>query len=235
MTKPRTWSRTAPVLDEAEVAAYLEANTDFFTRQPQVLQKVRLPDSRNGGVTISLIERQVEVLRERARHLESRLAELVEVGRGNDVLAERIHRLARRLIATRTLENSIEAIESSLREDFDCHQAVLVLFRNDAALAALDTRFLRLSQRDAAEARSFDSLFAGGKPRCGQVRDSQRDFLFGTGAVGIGSVALVPLGPNGSIGLLACGSNDAHRFNPSMSTDYLARIGDMVGVALAAG
>lgn len=235
MTKPRTWSRTAPVLDENEVAAYLEANTDFFTRQPQVLQKVRLPDSRNGGATISLIERQVEVLRDRTRHLDARLAELVEVGRGNDVLADRMHRLARRLIATRTLEAAVEAIESSLREDFDCRQSVLVLFRSDAALQALASRFLRPAQRDSAEIRSFDSLFAGGKPRCGQLRDSQRDFLFGAGAVDIGSVALVPLGPNGSIGLLACGSSDMHRFNPSMSTDYLARIGDMVGVALAAG
>ena len=76
-------------------------------------------------------------------------------------------------------------------------------------------------------------LLASGKPRCGQVRDSQRDWLFGTGTVEVGSVALVPLGPGGNVGLLACGSGDANRFNPSMSTDFLIRIAELIAAAVA--
>ena len=45
--------------------------------------------------------------------------------------------------------------------------------------------------------RTFEALLATGKPRCGQVRDTQRDFLFGPEAASIGSVALVPLGESG--------------------------------------
>jgi hypothetical protein len=52
--------------------------------------------------------------------------------------------------------------------------------------------------------------------------------------VDVASVALVPLGAGGAIGLLACASSDVHRFNPTMSTDFLARIGEMVGAAIAA-
>jgi uncharacterized protein YigA (DUF484 family) len=66
------------------------------------------------------------------------------------------------------------------------------------------------------------------------VRDSQRDYLFGEGAVDIGSVALVPLGPAGRFGLLACGSTDSQRFNPTVSTEFLARIGELISAALAA-
>lgn len=234
MNKPQPKPRTAPVLDESEVAAYLQANPDFFTRQPQVLQTLRLPDARNAGGTISLIERQVEVLRDRNRHLEARLAELMETGRANDALAEKIHRYARRMIAARGAVAAVQALETSLREDFDLRQAVLVLFRDDAGLRALESQFLRLVPREAPELKTFDSLFAGGKPRCGQVRDAQRDFLFGAGAVNVGSAALVPLGPQGSLGILALASADAARFNPSMSTEYLARIGEMLATALAA-
>ncbi|MCC7198609.1 MAG: DUF484 family protein, partial [Gammaproteobacteria bacterium] len=36
------------------------------------------------------------------------------------------------------------------------------------------------------------------------------------------------------LGILACGSTDAEHFNPSMSTDYLARIADLLAVALTA-
>jgi uncharacterized protein YigA (DUF484 family) len=45
-------------------------------------------------------------------------------------------------------------------------------------------------------------------------------------------VALVPLGAGGGMGLLAIASPDADHFNPTMSTDFLARIGDLVATAL---
>jgi uncharacterized protein YigA (DUF484 family) len=86
--------------------------------------------------------------------------------------------------------------------------------------------------RDAAELKSFDTFFESARPRCGQIRDSQRDYLFGAGTIEIGSVALVPLGENASYGLLAIGSPDAERFHPTMSTDYLAEIGDLVSAAV---
>ncbi len=84
----------------------------------------------------------------------------------------------------------------------------------------------------------FETLFESGRPRCGQIRDSQRDYLFGAGTVEIGSAALVPLGSKaggkGDRGLLAIGSPDAERFHPTMSTEFLARIGDLVSEAVGA-
>ena len=68
--------------------------------------------------------------------------------------------------------------------------------------------------------------------RCGQVRDSQRNFLFPGDAEEIGSVALVPLGKNAEVGFLAIGSADADRFHPGMSIDLLTRVGELVSVAL---
>jgi len=50
----------------------------------------------------------------------------------------------------------------------------------------------------------------------------------------MGSVALVPLGDKGSVGLLALGSTDRDRFHPGMSTEFLARMGDLVSDALTA-
>ncbi|MDH5580078.1 MAG: DUF484 family protein, partial [Betaproteobacteria bacterium] len=179
-------------------------------------------------------ERQVDVLRDRNRQLERRLAEFIDVGRSNDRLAAKIHRLTTRLVHARGIGHVVDAVEASLREDFDVQRSVLVLFRDDAALAALDSPFIRLAAREAADIRGFDALLAADKPRCGQVRDSQRDYLFGAGAVDIGSVALVPLGPGGRHGLLACGATDAQRFSPAISTDFLARIGELIAAALAA-
>jgi uncharacterized protein YigA (DUF484 family) len=64
------------------------------------------------------------------------------------------------------------------------------------------------------------------------VRDSQRELLFGSEANEIGSVALVPLGEKGALGLLALGSSDRDRFHPGMSTEFLARLAELVSDAL---
>ena len=233
MTKSAATAGTA-ILDDASVSGYLEAFPEFFERNPQLLQRIRLPDARGGGSTVSLLEKQVDVLRARNRLLERKLAEFIDVARGNDELAAKIHRLTTRLVHARGVGRVVDAVEASLREDFDVQRAVLVLFREDAALAARESPFIRLAERQGADMRSFESLFAGDKPRCGQVRDSQRDYLFGEGAVDVGSVALVPLGPGGNLGLLACGATDSRRFNPTVSTDFLARIGELIAAALVA-
>jgi uncharacterized protein YigA (DUF484 family) len=226
-------ARKQDILNDTSVADYLQTYPDFFERNSALLAKLRLPHVREGGSTISLVERQVEVLRERNQSLDRKLKELVDVARSNDALADRIHRLSQRLIRAKTLLETINAIETSLREDFDAMHSVLVLFLEDAKpLEAEAGRFLRGASVVDEEIKMFDSLMTAGKPRCGQVRDVQRDYLFGKDSVEIGSVALTPLGVKGALGLLAIGASDAERFHPAMSTEFLSRIGELVTYAL---
>jgi len=220
-------------LNDTSVAEYLQTNPDFFERNSPLLIKLRLPHLRDVGATVSLVERQVEVLRERNQSLERKLKELVDVARANDALADRIHRLSQRLIRVRTLPETISAVEASLREDFDAMHSVLVLFLEQApSLEAAAGRFLRSGNPGDADVKTFESLRESGKPRCGQIRDAQRDYLFGKDSVEIGSVALTPLGPKGELGILAIGASDAERFHPAMSTEFLSRIGELVTYAL---
>lgn len=223
----------ADALTEEAIARHLENNPDFFERHGAVLEKLRLPHVR-GGAAVSLVERQVDVLRERHKALDQRLRELLEVARTNEQLGEKVHKLARRLIGARGREAVIAVVESALREDFGARNATLIVFGMPTAKATTGS-FLRVLDRMAPEAKMFDPLLESGKPRCGQIRDTQRDFLFGKETVEIGSVALLPLGPSGSLGLLAIGSADAQHFHPGMNTELLVRIGELIAQALAAG
>jgi uncharacterized protein len=217
--------------DEAEtVARYLQQNPEFFESRQPLLARLRLPHAR-GSSTISLVERQVEVLRERHSALEQKLADFVTVARANDAVAEKLHRFTRRLLRAQTRQSAIEQLEASLREDFDSFHSVLVLI--GAHEGVVPQRFVRLVDADDVNLKSFESLFASGKPRCGQARDSQREFLFSADAPDIGSVALVPLGDHGALGVLALGSTDRDRFHPGMSTDFLARLADLISDVLS--
>jgi uncharacterized protein YigA (DUF484 family) len=232
MTTREARGPTAAETEEESIASYLQRNPDFFERHQAVLARLRLPHAR-GGTTISLVERQIEVLREKQAALENKLAELVRVARANDVISERLHRFTRRLLLGAVpREEAVARIEAGLREDFDAFQAALVLIGDPAGPVA-SPRFVRTVPATDPNLKSFESLFGSGKPRCGQARDSQREFLFGPEGLEMGSVALVPLGEKGSLGLLALGSTDRDRFHPAMSTEFLARMAELIAAALS--
>ena len=216
--------------EEESIATYLQHHPDFFERHHALLARLRLPHAR-GGSTISLVERQIEVLREKHAAVEGKLAEFVRVARANDALADKLHGFTRKLLRAAGSRDAVIAVmESSLRVDFDAFHCVLVLVGTNPDLTP--QRFVRTVRTDDPNLKSFETLFSNGKPRCGQARDSQREFLFGADANDIGSVALVPLGDQGCIGLLALGSTDRDRFHPGMSTEFLARMADLLADAL---
>ncbi len=219
--------------DEERIERFLTLNPDFFERHQPLLARMRLPHMRTGS-TVSLVERQVEVLRDQKTDADRRLAEFIAVARANDQLAERIHRFTRRLLLAGSPAVALTTLEASLREDFDAFHSTLLLVNAPASLRSVELEpFLRKLPADDANLRTFEALLATGKPRCGQVRDTQRDFLFGPEAASIGSVALVPLGEAGSVGLLALGSAERERFHPGMSTEFLKRMGELITDALS--
>jgi uncharacterized protein len=222
-------------IDEQTVTQYLQQHPDLFDRHPQLLTRLRLQHPRN-GTTVSLIERQVDVLREKHAALEQKLAEFVRVARDNDSLADKIHRFTRRLLRTTTRAQALAQIEAGLREDFDAYHTVLVMQVPKGTAGALPgeaaSHFLREVSTDNPIFKSFESLFSNARPRCGQVRDSQRDFLFGSEAAGIGSVALIPLSAMTPPGLLVLGSVDRDRFHPGMSVEFLSRMAELIADSL---
>lgn len=218
-------------LSEESVCDYLLAHPDFFERNARLLGSLRLPHE--SGSAISLVERQVSVLRQKEIRLEQKLKELIGVARDNDLLAAKIHEFALQLIAAEDLPGTISAIEEAMRAGFDADHAVLVLFGNPDEFEDIDVgRFFRALPREDDSLGPFSTFLDGSGPRCGQVRDAQRDFLFPEAEDETGSVALVPLGQKSSIGFLAIGSVDASRFHPGMSIDFLTRVGDLVSAAL---
>ena len=218
-------------LSEQAVHDFLAAHPDFFERHSTLLSSLNLPHASGGA--ISLVERQVSVLRQKELKLERKLRELIEVARQNDVLSAKIHELTLHLLSANDLPGTIAAIEEALRSGFKADQAILVLFGEEHAFDDIDAgRFFRVIDRSDDALKPFSTFLDGTSARCGRMRDSQRDFLFHQDADEIGSAALVPLGPGSEIGFLAVGSKDSDRFHPGMSIDFLTRLGDLIAGSL---
>ena len=221
----------APLSDEA-VARYLGDHPDFFEQHASLLAGLTLPHQ-TGGSAVSLVERQVAILRQRNDKLERKLRDLVSVARSNDALSRKLHALSMLVVGAKGVGALATALEEGLRVEFAADQSTLILFTGEQRYAGLDDLpFVREVPADASALKPFRTFIEAGRPRCGQVRDAQREFLFGQDNLHIASTALVPLGSGGTDGILAIGSKDAARFHPGMGTEFLARLGEVIGITL---
>jgi len=218
-------------LSEQAVHDYLATHPDFFENHATLLNSLHLPHATGGAV--SLVERQISVLRQKDLKLEKQLKELIGVARANDLLSAKIHELTMQLLSAHDLKTTVIALEEGMRSGFSADQAVLVVFGDPNAFDDIDAgRFFRVVEKNSEALNPFKTFLGGSSARCGQIRDAQRDFLFKEDADEIGSAALVPLTNGTEIGFLAIGSADANRFHPGMSIDFLTRLGDLVAGAL---
>ena len=215
---------------ESVIADYLKSHPDFFERHPLILLGLKLPH-RTGGSAVSLVERQVSMLRQRNAQLERQFKDLVAVAKTNDALVEKIHQLGLKLMRARDLPERLERLETGLREDFGAERAVLVLFDDKAPADAAREGFVRRLAADDADVKPFAAFLRAAKPRCGPLRDRQK-YIFELEADSVSSAALVPLGADASLGFLIIGSRDPDHFHPGTRMDFLARLGELLSVAL---
>jgi uncharacterized protein YigA (DUF484 family) len=209
-----------PALEAEAVAAWLQQHPDFFAEHDDLLTAMRIPHQR--GDTVSLVERQLKLLRERNIEMRHRLSQLMDVARDNDRLFEKTRRLILALMDANSLEDIVIAVEDSLRQEFQVPFVSLILFSdNPMAVGRWVT---------SAEAqKAIGGLISGGKTVCGALREHELEFLFGADqSKEVGSTAIVALNHQGLHGVLAIGSRDPQHYKSSVGTLFLTYIADVL-------
>src|SRR5687768_13975979 len=113
-------------MNEDDVATYLRLHPQFFDRHPELLEAIHVPHP-YGGRAIPLAERQTVALRDKVKALEGRLGELIEFGKENDDISEKVHRLSVALVGARDFPALTRSLYFHLKEDFDVpHEAIRV-------------------------------------------------------------------------------------------------------------
>ncbi len=217
-------------ITEDDIANYLSNTPDFFLRHAELLAAVQFT-SPHSHRTVGLQERQAEMLREKIKGLEQRMMEMIRHGSENVMLSDKILRWARSLLMATDLHALPSAIEQDIQNQFSVPQVGIRLWGMAPEYAGLTA-----TQEVSDDAKVFASSLM--EPFCG----------LNTGFESVGwlpdpttvtSLALIPLrgGAPGSInpafGMMVLASPDAHRYHSGMGTDFLARLGDLVGAALS--
>jgi len=214
------------LLTADQVAEFLRQNPGFFESHVDILMNLQIPHP-HGGRAVSIGERQLVALREKAKLLEEKLRELIQFGEENDATGERIHRLACRLIGAASLDATLDTLYLDLLDHFAVPHVAVRLW--SVAEAGAGTREF---SPVAPEVRDFVRQMSA--PYCGHHAVYETQSWFGEAAPHLKSFALVALRRDEApYGVVALASEDPKRFYPEMGTLYLARIGELVSHALA--
>lgn len=215
-------------IDAKQVADYLRENPGFFNEETELVAELEIPHP--CGNAVSLLERQINVLRDQNRDLKRKLMELVQVARDNDRSNERMHQLILDMMSARTLEQVVDTMNDHLQGEFNADTVSIHLFELPADQAR-ESGIQRID-RENKELSQFDNFFSSTRPLVGRLKQEQLDYLFGDQAPALASAALIPLGQDASLGMLAIGSSEANRFQPGMGTLFLTHLGEIMGCCL---
>ncbi len=216
-------------MTEQDIANYLQTNPDFFERQADLLAAVRLisPHSRR---TVSLQERQAEMLREKIRILEGRLIEMIRHGSDNLALSDRMLCWARDLFLTQDADTLPEVIAESIQLQFAVPQVAIRVWDVNPDFAGAS-----FAQGVSEDARLLANSLS--EPFCGVNSGFEATGWLAHPSQAI-SLALLPLRPleagnhGPAFGMLVLASPDAQRYTSTMGTDFLARIAEVASAAL---
>ena len=217
-----TFDKSPVDLNPEHIAAYLRLHPDFFLKRPDLLTDIEVAHPAGGAV--SLLERQVSILRERNMDMRHRLNNLLENARNNDRLFEQTKQLVLRLIEAQTLDQIVDTFVESLQNDFQIDFASMVLIGNPAQHRGTRARVVTANDAHA----QIDGLLKSSKAMCGVLRAEEVQFLFPDRTRQIGSAAVVPLSYGHPLGVLAIASTDTNYFKSSMGTLFLGYIAEVL-------
>jgi uncharacterized protein len=211
-----------PAIQVEEVEDYLRQHPDFFESRPELLAEMRI--SHASGNAVSLIEHQINILRNKNSQLEKKLLDLVDVARDNEHLSTRLHHLALGLLEAENLDAVLSIAQELLRNELKADHVSIRLIGDD------QDKLHSITEAEASE--YFDDLFINHRPVCGRLTAEQKQALFGEQAEEIASSVVVPLLDPERLGILAVGSLDEQRFHPGMGTLFMGTLGELVSRAI---
>ncbi len=224
-----TAEREQQLAIDLELISLLRENSDILQRHPELLAVLEVPHQ--SGQAVSLIERQVSVLRQQTQEQDKRLRELMDVARDNERLVESRHNLALNLLAAHDLNDVVSTVLDVLSNELSADYAVVKLFSDDKERIEESSGLFVDASDEALTA--FKTMLEQKNTVCGKAIIEQKAFLFEENADNIKSVAVIPLVAGANLGLIGLGANDVERFKSSMGTDFLSQIGDLVSASLA--
>ena len=243
---------TGTEITDKAIAQYLNCNPDFFVNNQDILSRLRIPH--DSGKAVSLIEKQVGVLRSKSRHLENSLLDLIAVARQNENLHDRLHTLIQEIITAPTLSDIVALTQTSLRDNFSAEDVHILLIaaapkrasrkktsnnpdnKSPLEKSSRSNQTVNLEEVEGATVvrysdrriKHFAKVFARKQTVCGMPETEQLNAMIGKDHAHVASAAIIPLHHERKLGLVMLTSRDESRFGVNKGVMFLNQMGELL-------
>lgn len=198
------------------VAKYLITHPEFFVHHPHLLEQLEVPHIHKGSV--SLVERQSEQLRHKVRQLSSKLSQLIAIAKQNEEIYRIYADLNLRILKCTDISTVQMVLAEVMQEQLNLSSVALKPYKGAFALPEIQRKLF-------SEKRFKDQAFFFGR-----LSEHEKKLLFNDQEAE--SVALLLLGAEGELGVLAIGSKDPGHFNPDMDTLLITQLQQFLSILL---
>ena len=203
-----------------EVADYLILNPNFFKENPEVLNSIEIVH--DSGAAVSLIQRQVELLRTDYNSTTDKLMELLANAKNNDDIFILTKKLILDLIDASNIEEITALLEKRFKKDFGADESRLMFFTES------NKNIPKGRIKNPAEsADRLAGLMKSGESFYGEVKQDITKFIF-YDETAIKEVALIPLTSNTLKGMIALGSARQGKYTENKDTLFLDFVAEVV-------
>ncbi len=233
-TKPKV-ATTAEVstaktkITRDNVACYLRTHSDFFTHHVDLIETLSIPHET--GVAVSLVERQVELLRNKNRELDQKLHQLIKVAKDNEKVSHRLHAITLGLVSIRGFDETLSGIHDLIHADFPGTKVNMRLFD---VLQETSVKDCQSMEKSLQKSKLVQDLFSSRRRGVAFLTTRQIENVFNNEEeqLPIRSAAAVALKKDDQLGVLFLGSTDVNRFQNGMGTLFLGNLGEILGSKL---
>jgi len=212
-----------------DVISFLRTNPDFFSEHEYLLNEIKLPHA--SGNAVSLVQRQISLLREERDHYHSQLMELIDTARENGHYFEKSRKLLMNLLDARSIDEIHQFLEQSFVDDFQVDFYSLVVFARKQDFP--DSQF-QVVAREEIERFMPVEILQNRQAWCGQLEQTPNEMIFREQAGQVKSSALAPVKSEVILGLLSIGSKDPDYFHSHLDSVFLTYISESLGKLLPA-
>ena len=162
MTEEATASQSSELSADA-IAAWLSEHPDFFASREMLLADLTLPHA--SGDAVSLVERQLRLLRDRNAELHRRLRELTDAARANHRIYERTLEITSALVDAVDPQDLVRRLAEGLRSGFDVDATSVRVVDRGGLASSLCGEATAAEVADAARGRILFALLADRRGR----------------------------------------------------------------------
>ena len=208
-------------LKERDVAEFLLMNPNFFKSHPDVLNALEITHNSEG--TVSLVQKQVENLRNDYNSTLENLAQFLENAKENERIFSLTKRITLALLEQENITDLIEELEKRFINDFGASVCKVLFFGGEINKLPKG----RVVGKDLA-IKSLGELIKPNQIYSGpiDVDSKAKKFLFGN-KESIKECVLVSLKTKSVTAILMLGSNTNDKYSPEKDSLFLEFISDV--------